>query len=38
MGLFSKKPDPKEVDAFGRGKKTSAKAAEAYVQQNRTCP
>ena len=35
MPLFRSKPDPKEVRAFGRGKRTSGKAAEAYAQQKR---
>ena len=35
MGLFSSKPDPKEVRAFGRGKQTSAKAAEEYAKRAR---
>jgi hypothetical protein len=33
MGIFSSKPTQKEVKAFAAGKKTSAKAAEAYVQR-----
>lgn len=34
MGLFGK-PDPKEVRAFARNKRGSAKAAEAYAKQQR---
>lgn len=33
MGIFSKKPDPKEVKAFGRGKAASGKAAEQWAAQ-----
>lgn len=33
MGIFSKKPDPKEVRAFGRGKAVSGKAAQAWAEQ-----
>ena len=35
MGLFSKPASSKEVRAFGRGKTSSAKAAEAYAKQQR---
>lgn len=33
MGIFSKKPDPKEVKSFGRGKAVSGKAAQAWAEQ-----
>jgi hypothetical protein len=33
MGIFSSKPSAKEVRDFGRGKTTSAKAAQAYARQ-----
>jgi hypothetical protein len=35
MGLFSKSPAEKEVRGFGRGQRSSAKAAEAYAQKAR---
>lgn len=33
MGFLSKKPDPKEVKSYGRGKWASGKAAEQYAAQ-----
>ena len=33
MGLFSSKPTGREVRDFGKGKATSAKAAQAYARQ-----
>lgn len=33
MGMFSRKPDPKEVKGFGRGKWASGKAAEKWAAQ-----
>jgi hypothetical protein len=33
MGIFSSKPSKKEVNAFGRGRVSGGRAAEAYAQQ-----
>ena len=35
MGLFSKGPSKAEVRGFGRGQRSSGKAAEAYAKQQR---
>jgi hypothetical protein len=35
MGLFRNKPSKAEVSGFGRGKRSSGKAAEEWARQQR---